>query len=220
MNVFDIIGPVMVGPSSSHTAGAVRIGKMTRSILAEAPVLVKVQLHGSFAKTYQGHGTDKAITGGLLGFDTDDERIRDSLEIAGSCGLQITFETIRIKDAHPNTALITARGNSGKTVTVMGSSIGGGNIIIRQINGLKVEVTGEYYTILISHRDTPGVVASVTGVLAQNQINIASMDVYRSNRGGSALMIIEIDQQAGNELERQLSYLPGVVSVAFIEPII
>lgn len=218
MDVFDIIGPVMVGPSSSHTAGAVRIGKVVRGLLGEEPVDVVVGLFGSFARTYKGHGTDKAIIAGLMGMSPDDERIRDAMELARKAGIKYRFETVYIKNAHPNTALITAIGKTGKKVVVQGSSVGGGNILINKVNEIDVEITGEYYTLVISHKDTPGEVAAVTNMLAQNDINIANMKVYRSYRGGNAIMVIETDQKVSKEQTELIGSLDNINKVTLIEP--
>lgn len=147
MNVFDIIGPIMVGPSSSHTTGAVRIGRIVRQILGEQPMDIVIGLYGSFAQTYKGHGTDKAILAGFMGMSPDDERIRESMELALKAGVKFRFETVLLKEAHPNTALKTAIGQTGKKAIVQGSSVGGGNIIISKINEMDVEFTAEYYTI-------------------------------------------------------------------------
>lgn len=219
MNVFDIIGPVMIGPSSSHTAGAVRIGRVARAVLGEEPVRVLLRLHGSFARTYKGHGTDKALVGGLLGFDTDDIRIRDSLDLAREKGIDVKIETVSLRDAHPNTALIQAESVSGRIVTVEGASVGGGNIRIKQINGMKVELTGEYHTLLVSMRDMPGMVAAVTSILAGENINIAKMNLSRSTRYGDALMILEVDQHLNGKVVSRLAALQYVNDVSLLEPI-
>lgn len=220
MNVFDIVGPVMVGPSSSHTAGAVRIGRIVRKLLGDEPSNVLIMLHGSFARTYRGHGTDKAILAGLMDMATDDMRIRDSLTIANNKAISFRFEVIDLKDAHPNTVLIEATGASGKTVKVMGSSIGGGNILITQINGLDVEFSGQYNTLIIRHKDVPGSVAAVTNILGNDkEINIAYMKVYRTKRGGDSIMVIETDQQISSILKEYVNTLPMVYSVTSIEPI-
>ncbi len=217
MDVFDIIGPIMVGPSSSHTAGAARIGHIARELLQERPVRAHIKFHGSFARTYRGHGTDRAVVGGLLGMFPDDVRIRDSLAIAEREGLKVTFETVSLRDAHPNTVVIEATGESGRTLTVEGASVGGGNIVIRRINELKVEFTGEYNTLVIPHRDMPGAVASVTNILAYYNINIANMKVYRPDRRGEAMMVIETDQEISRELVEMLAKLPLVIKAMNIE---
>jgi len=219
MDVFDIIGPVMVGPSSSHTAGAARIGKIVRGLLGEEPVDVVIGLSGSFARTYKGHGTDKAIIAGLMGMSPDDERISQSMELADKAGMKYHFETVTLRDAHPNTALITAVGRTGKKVTVQGASVGGGNILINKVNEIDVEFAGEYYTLVISHKDTPGAVAEVTNLLAANDINIANMKVYRSCRGCNAIMVIETDQQVSKEQGELIGHLPKINNVTLIEPI-
>lgn len=204
MDVFDIIGPIMVGPSSSHTAGAARIGKIARNLLGQEPVEAIIELHGSFAQTYKGHGTDRAIIGGLLGFEPDDLRIRDSLAMAAQKGLSYTIRKVNLKDAHPNTARITVSDYSGNTVVVTASSVGGGNIVVKDINGLEVDFTGRSHTIVIPHRDAPGVVAAVTGLLSSNHINIGEMKVYRKRRGGDAIMIIEVDQAVSQDIAYQI----------------
>lgn len=219
MNVFDIIGPVMVGPSSSHTAGAVRIGNMARALLGETPVKVKITLYGSFARTYRGHGTDKALVAGLMGMATDDLRIRSSLDIAHSNGMEITFETSDSNDYHPNTVLIEAEGLSGRKVTVLGSSVGGGNIVINRINGIDVQFNGQYHTLVIPHKDAPGTIALVTNQLAVNKINIAQMKVYRNNKGGNAVMVIETDQPVPEELASAIENLSGIYGVTVIKPL-
>lgn len=219
MNVFDIIGPVMVGPSSSHTAGAVRIGRMARLILADEPVEAHIKLFGSFSKTYKGHGTDRALAGGLLGYDVDDERINDSLGFAVRQGVRIRFETVDLEQAHPNTACIELTGKSGRTVCVTGSSIGGGNIIITEIDGIRVELSGQYYTLIVKHNDTSGIIAMVTEILASANINIAFMKDFRTCKGGSAIMVIEADQPVQEETAIWISGIPQVSYASVIKPV-
>lgn len=219
MSVFNIIGPVMIGPSSSHTAGAVRIGAVARRLLGERPVAAVIKLHGSFAGTSKGHGTDRAIVGGLLGMDIADDRLRRSLEIAGAEGFSYTFSNVCLKNAHPNTAVIEVRGESGKSLTVAGASVGGGNIVIKQIEGLEVDFNGQYDTLVIQHRDTPGSVAAVTGALARDSINIAQMKVYRSDRGGFAIMVIETDQPLKKELVEAVRSYPNIIRAAYLQPL-
>mgnify|MGYP005839428659 CR=1 FL=1 len=219
MNVFDIIGPVMVGPSSSHTAGAVRIGRVARALLGLQPVEAIIKLHGSFAKTYKGHGTDKAIIAGLLGFQTDDLRIRNSMEFAAKMGMKYRFETIDLKGVHPNTALIEVIDEKGNKISVLGSSVGGGNIEIKQVNGMDVEFTGQYTTLVIPHRDTPGTIAEVTNLLGNNSINIAQMKVFRSHRGGNAMMIIETDQRVGDDIKDRIWQMPNILGISVVEPV-
>ncbi|HHV98415.1 MAG TPA: L-serine ammonia-lyase, iron-sulfur-dependent, subunit beta [Clostridiaceae bacterium] len=216
MHVFDVIGPVMVGPSSSHTAGAVRIARVARIILQEEIKKAKVILHGSFAETYMGHGTDRAIIGGLMGFSTDDIRIRDSIKIAEEAGKEFNIETGFLGDVHPNTVLIEAEGMSGRVVSVLGSSIGGGNIAIKKINGVEVDFSGRYHILIIEHKDRPGAVAVVTGILGRNNTNIAIMKVYRSYKGGKAIMVIETDQSVDEGIINEIKGQPNILDVTSI----
>lgn len=194
MSVFDIIGPQMIGPSSSHTAGALRLGLLARALLGRAPERARVGLHGSFATTYQGHGTDLAVTAGLLGMAPDDERIPRSLEVAREEGLEVRFEPVDLgPDAHPNTLVFDlAAGDQRATLT--GASVGGGAVRVSEANGREVELTGEYDTLLVVARDIPGTTAEITHLLAERGVNIAFLEVGRSKRGGEATMIIQADQ--------------------------
>lgn len=198
--VFDIVGPIMIGPSSSHTAGAVRLGLMARKILGEKVLKAGIQLHGSFAQTYRGHGTDKALIAGILGFAPDDERIVSALDIAKNQGVTYSFQTIKLEDAHPNTAIIHLTGETGRVAKVCGASVGGGNIMITNINGYAVELTGEYPALITIHHDKPGVITQVTQILARYAMNIAFMRVSRQNRGESAMMIMELDDEPADEV--------------------
>lgn len=194
MGVFDIIGPVMIGPSSSHTAGAARLGKMARAILGEEPVAVTITLYGSFARTYKGHGTDKALVGGLLNLAVDDPQLKESFALAAQLGLAIVFQISDRDTTHPNTVGFHLQGLRGKETTMTGVSIGGGQIIVNEIDGFHVELTGDYYTLITIHQDKPGVIAKVTQILANFDINIAQMKVSRRLRGAEALMVLETDQ--------------------------
>ncbi|MDO4329975.1 MAG: L-serine ammonia-lyase, iron-sulfur-dependent subunit beta [Lachnospiraceae bacterium] len=213
MNVFDIVGPVMIGPSSSHTAGAARIGKAARLLLGEEPAAASILFHGSFAKTYRGHGTDKAIIGGLLGFDPWDGRIRDSQTLAQKAGIQIQITTGTIDDAHPNTALITMTGKSGKSVSLQGASVGGGNIQITRINGMDVNFSGQYPTLIVLHHDQPGVIAQVTAFVSQHRANIANFRLNRQEKGGLAIMTIEMDQTMDEASAEEIKAMPHVEDV-------
>ena len=193
--VFDIVGPVMIGPSSSHTAGAVRLGLMARKVLGEPAVRADINLHGSFAQTYRGHGTDKALIAGILGFAPDDERIREALAIAEEQGLVFSFQK-----AHPNTAVIHLTGASGRTVRVRGASVGGGNIRITNIDGYEVELTGIYPALITIHHDKPGIITKVTQILARYEYNIAFMRVSRQSRGEMAMMILELDEPLSGDV--------------------
>lgn len=192
-SAFDIIGPRMIGPSSSHTAGAARLGKVAKKISGKGIKEVVFILYGSFAKTYRGHGTDRALVAGILGMDPNDENLSKSMEIAEKEGLIYTFVQSDEDVAHPNTARIIMTNEEGKKSEILGSSIGGGNILVTEINGLAVEFTGEYPTIIIHHFDKPGVVADVTHIMDEFGINIAFMKVFRQRKGEDAFMIIETD---------------------------
>lgn len=215
MNIFDILGPIMVGPSSSHTAGAVRIGLMARKLLKEEPKKVNVYLHGSFAATGVGHGTDKAIIAGLLGMEPDDIRIPHSFELAKDQGFEYIFENMNIRGAHPNTALIVVQGDNN-TLTIQASSLGGGRILVNKIDDMEVNISGEKPTLIVHNLDQPGFVAEVTGILAQKGINIATMQLCRSQRGGQAVMIIETDHEVPVEVLHYLKSLKGIVKVTYI----
>ncbi len=219
MNVFDIIGPIMVGPSSSHTAGAVRIGKVARLILEEEPVKAQILLHGSFAKTYRGHGTDRALAAGLMGFGVDDARIRNSLFLAGQRGMKLSFEEADLGQVHSNTVCIRAWGRSGRSITVKGASIGGGNILITGINEIGVELSGQYHTLAVIYKDEPGIIAAVTRVLASVKINIAYIKGYRTIKGGRAIMIIEADQSIPDEIAAQIKQISKVSKAIAIKPV-
>lgn len=218
-SAFDIIGPIMIGPSSSHTAGAVRLGLMARAILGEAVTKARIKLHGSFAQTYKGHGTDRALIAGIMGFSPDDERIRDSLEIAKVGEIDYSFEKIELNDAHPNTAIICLQSYGGRMVTVQGASIGGGNIIISKINNYDVSLSGKYPSIIVVHQDMPGVINGVTAALARFNINIAYMKVSRSERGAEALMNIEVDDIISDDAIEACEHVIGVSKVLLIDAI-
>ncbi|NPV70827.1 MAG: L-serine ammonia-lyase, iron-sulfur-dependent, subunit beta [Firmicutes bacterium] len=218
MNPFDVIGPVMVGPSSSHTAGAVRLGRMARAIAGGKPVAARIGLHGSFARTYKGHGTDVAVVAGLLGMDMDDEAIPCALSIAAERGLRVTFETVDLDGVHPNTAVIRVTNDAGATTEITGSSLGGGRIVVTSLDGFSVSLTGTYPTWIVHHLDRPGVVASVAGALAAKNVNIGGMTVSRKRKGSLATSIIEVDQAGPGDLMESLMVLPNVTGVRYIEP--
>ena len=219
MNLFDIIGPVMIGPSSSHTAGAARIGRVSRKLLGEKPVKAVVSFHGSFEKTYQGHGTDRAVAGGLMDMAVDDERLRRSLKLAKDEGLEITFRPVHLRDAHPNTVVVDVTGESGKRVQVQAASVGGGSILVQYLDGLEVGFSGEKTTLVIRHTDAPGAIAMVTHLLSGMQINIATMRVFRREAGGQAIMAIELDQRPEETLLSALKILPGITDVTLLDQI-
>ena len=217
MNLFDIIGPVMIGPSSSHTAGAARIGRVARQLLGEPPVKAVVSFHGSFEKTYRGHGTDRAVVGGLLDMAVDDERLRRSLHIAKEQGLEVTFRAVHLRDAHPNTVVVEAVGESGRRVRVQAASIGGGRIRVEYLDGLEVGFSGEKITLVIRHTDAPGAIAMVTRLLSEAGINIATMRVFRHEVGGKACMAIELDARPEPALLAALRALPGLKDVTLLD---
>jgi L-serine dehydratase len=216
VSLLDIIGPVMVGPSSSHTAGACRIGLFARGLVDGQPETARVELHGSFARTGVGHGTDRAIAGGLLGFMPDDERLRESLELAAGAGLGITFQNTRLRgDHHPNTTRLTVRRGALQAV-VTGSSLGAGRILITEIDGFAVEVTGAFPTLVFIAQDVPGIIAAVSTVLAREGDNIATMRVSRRQKGGEAIHIYELDQPASPQAIEVLRTIPGVSMIRSI----
>ena len=216
MDLFDLIGPVMIGPSSSHTAGAARIGLTTRRLMGEELTRAEIGLHGSFAKTYRGHGTDRALVGGLMGMDVDDERLRDSLSIARDAGMVIHFQNMNIRGAHPNTVRLTVTGVSGRVLEVEAASVGGGNIEVHKIDGLGVNFTGKENTIIIRHMDTPGAIAAVTGALARKNVNIANVQGYRRQQGGDAMIVMELDGIPDQEVLDTINMRPGVQGSTFL----
>jgi L-serine dehydratase len=218
MNVFDIIGPVMIGPSSSHTAGAVRIGRVGWKILGEEIVRADIGLAGSFAQTYRGHGTDRAIVAGLLGMLPDDERIRDSFAIAQERGLVFVVSEVKIPHSHPNTAGIHLTGKSGKECALRGSSVGGGNIIVTSVNHMETEFSGAADTLIIAHQDMPGMIASVSAVMGELGINIGNFKLSRPHKGFQAVMVLETDGAVSSEAVVRLRALPHIDSVVYLRP--
>jgi L-serine dehydratase len=194
-SVFEVIGPIMIGPSSSHTAAAVRIGQISLAIMGEPVVEAIIQLHGSYALTGKGHGTDKAIIAGLLGYDAADERIKESFVIAKERGMKVKFQKVDLgEDYHPNTLRLLLAGESGTHFEITAESVGGGNISIIEINGLPIQLSGEYHTLITIHNDRPGIVAKASALIAQSKVNISTMHVSRQRRGGLAAMAVEMDQ--------------------------
>ncbi|HLR62158.1 MAG TPA: L-serine ammonia-lyase, iron-sulfur-dependent subunit beta [Lentibacillus sp.] len=214
-SVFDIIGPVMIGPSSSHTAGAARIGKAARNLLGNEPKWAKIHLYESFAKTYKGHGTDFALAGGLLGFETDDPRMNQALEIAKEHGLDIEFIEDSAGVDHPNTARLIV-GDGLEQIELVGISIGGGKIEITELNGFELRLSGNHPAILIMHNDRFGAIASVTEILAKHQINIGHMEVNRKDIGKEALMVIEVDQNVDDSILKEMENADHIEQIAKI----
>ena len=193
VSLLDIIGPVMVGPSSSHTAGACRLGLLGRGLVGGTPHAATLELHGSFARTGEGHGTDKALAGGLLGFRPDDERLRTALEIAEREGLSYRFEKTSLgEESHPNTVRMTLH-RGALTAVAIGSSLGAGRIRLTEIDGFPVEVTGSFHTMVLTAEDRPGSIARIASILADDSINIANLRLTRRERGGDAFMVIDAD---------------------------
>ena len=216
MSIFQILGPVMVGPSSSHTAGAVRIGGIARQLLGEAPTRAHIWLHGSFAATGSGHGTDRAIVAGLLGMEPDDGRIPASFGEAEKAGLAFTIETKELRDAHPNTAELELAGASGAKVRVQASSIGGGRIRVTRLDGVSVNFSGESNTLIVYNEDRPGLVAEVSALVAAVPANIATLQLFRDKRGGTAVMALEIDHALPPEALKKIEGLDGVDKAIYI----
>lgn len=215
-SVFDIIGPVMVGPSSSHTAGAARIGRVARHLFGTLPDKVTIYLYGSFAKTYKGHGTDIALVGGLLDFDTFDDRIVKALTLAEEMGMDVTFHEEAVEMEHPNTArLVLEKGD--EKLEVVGVSIGGGKIEITELNGYTLRLSGNQPAIFVVHRDQYGAIAKVADVLAKHEINISYMEVSRRAKGRTALMVIETDQTVSQSICEEIKHLPGMLNVVTLD---
>lgn len=200
----------MIGPSSSHTAGAARIGKTASQLMGTPVKKAKILLHGSFAKTYRGHGTDKALVGGILGMEPWDPGIRTSLEQAKERGLEIEFDTVDLGNAHPNTACILLTGEDGRELSIQGASVGGGNILITHVNNMEVNFTGQNNTLLIFHRDVPGTIANVTSLVAGTNGNICRFSLNRVEKGGAAIMTIELDTAPEDSLIEKIQMQPYV----------
>ena len=218
-NVLDVIGPVMIGPSSSHTAGACRLGRIARALLGAEPVRASVTLYGSFAKTYRGHGTDRALVAGILGLATDDGHLRESLELARERGVDVAFSTDEGDGLHPNTALIELSDASGGHVSVLGSSVGGGQVVVTRVDGMQVRITGLRTTFVVRHLDVPGLIASVTDVLADCGANICDFSLARQARGGVAVMTIEVEGSVGSAVRSRIEALPGVEACTMLAPV-
>ena len=216
MNLLDIVGPIMVGPSSSHTAGAVKIGQISKRLLDDRVVKATIYMHGSFAATGKGHGTDKALIAGLLGMSVDDGRIPDSFNIAQREGLEFSFDKIELSDAHPNSVKLELVGETGKVLEVVASSTGGGRIKICEIDGLKANFEGDYPTLIVHNEDKPGHALGVTSMLAHRAINIASMQAYRATKGGYAVMVIECDNEVSEESILWLKKQEGIMKVTYL----
>lgn len=217
MNIFDIMGPVMIGPSSSHTAGAARIGRTARRLLGCQPVAATILLHGSFAATGQGHGTDRALVAGLLDLSLDDPQLPQALLLAKEAGMAVALGNIDLSGAHPNTALLTLTAPNGNKLEVRGASLGGGRVQIEAIDGLECSFSGEMPTLIIRNEDRPGQVHEVTGALYRCNVNIATMQLRRDSRGGLAVMVLESDQPIAPQVIEQLRQVDGIVRVTYLD---
>ena len=217
MNIFDIMGPIMVGPSSSHTAGAARIGYLTRKLLGAEPRRAELLLHGSFAATGAGHGTDRALVAGLLGMRPDDARLPRSFELARAAGMEVVLGRAVLRGVHPNSVLLKVEDASGGRLEVTASSLGGGRVQVCAIDGLEARFTGEMPTLIIRNQDRPGMVAEVSAILSRRRVNIAAMQLYRNMRGGLAVMVIESDQPIWAAAAEELRACPGIQRVTYLD---
>ena len=221
MNIFDIMGPVMIGPSSSHTAGALQIGYLAYIILNQVPAKAVIKFHGSFAETYQGHGSDKAVVGGLLGYRPDDVRIRTSLQDAISIGMHYKFETINILNAHPNTIVIEAETADGIKTSIVGVSVGGGNIIIKSLAGIDIEYTGSLNTLIVEMYDYMGAISQITGLFVAKCINIERMRFFQSENGrNKAIAIVETSDTLNDEIAETIQGLEKVTAAIYLPTIV
>lgn len=219
ISVFDVLGPNMIGPSSSHTAGAAVIAYLAHKMIAPPIVSVEFTLYGSFAETYRGHGTDRALLGGIMGFSTYDTRIRDSFDIASERGIRYSFlPNTTETDIYPNTVDIRMRNKAGDVMTIRGESVGGGKVRIVGINGVKVDFTGEYSAVIAVHRDKPGVVAHITKTLSDRGVNIAFMRLFREAKGTTAYTIVESDGYLPVGVADAVRENENILNVMIIQP--
>lgn len=212
-SIFEVVGPIMIGPSSSHTAGAVRLGRLAAGIFGGTPAEARILLHGSFASTGRGHGTDIALVAGLLGMTPDDERIIDAMHFAKDAGMTVTFAETDLGETHPNTARFHLKDAQGHEMLVQGCSIGGGNVVVTRIDDFDVEVSGDLPALVVEHVDRPGVIAGVSAALAEANVNIAGMRVSRERRGARSLMLIETDQVVDDETVARVCAVHDVIDV-------
>lgn len=215
MNIFDIVGPVMVGPSSSHTAGAVKIGYVARKLMGEDIAEAEILLYGSFLATGNGHGTKYALVAGLLGMKPDDENIPRSFEIASEKGMKLSFGVAKLKEAHPNSVQMRLTSISGKKLEIVGESVGGSLINITNVDGQVTEFSGEQPTLIVQNQDKPGLVAEVTQLLSEIFVNVATLQLYRQSRGGHAVMVIECDQEIPQGSLDELKKMDGIEKVTY-----
>lgn len=219
ISLFEVIGPNMVGPSSSHTAGAASMALLARKLFPGTIRQVQFTLYGSFARTYRGHGTDRALLGGIMGFETDDLRIRDSLELAKKAGIAYSFSKAEEEpdDIHPNTADMDIQGTNGERLFVRGVSLGGGKVKIVKLNQIEVDFTGEYSTLIVSQTDKPGIVAHITKILSEEGVNIAFMRLFREEKGAAAFTIVESDEKIPKEVLEKIRENPLVSDIMLVQ---
>ena len=213
MRLFDVLGPVMIGPSSSHTAGAAKIGYTAQKLLGDLPVEADIGLYGSFATTGKGHGTDRALVAGLLGLRPDDPRLPDSFALAQQQGMKFRIHPVELRSGHPNTAVLTLKSRTGRVLSMKAASVGGGRIRVTEIDGVPADFGGDSNTLIIHNEGTPGCIAEVTASLAMRRINIASMQVFRAGTGSYAVMVLECDSHIPHSLVQQLAVMPGILKV-------
>ena len=217
LDIFDILGPVMVGPSSSHTAGAVRIGNMARVLLGSEPATAEIYLHGSFAETGRGHGTDRALIAGLLGLRQDDMEIPNSFQLAMANGLEFHFHVIQLREAHPNTVIMELTGRDGRRLKLQACSTGGGRIRVDRLDDIPVGLSGEHHTLIIYNQDEYGFVGEVTTTLSAARVNIANMRLRRQGKGALAIMVIETDQPISPFILQLLQELHGIQRIVYYQ---
>lgn len=216
-SVFDMIGPIMVGPSSSHTAGAARLGRMARYLAGGEIVKVDFLLHGSFAQTYQGHGTDKALLAGIMDIDSSDYRLRDAFELADAAGISYSFIPVDLGNVHPNTVRCVMSTRDGGEVSVTGSSVGGGSVVITAIDDIQVTFTGENPILVTKHMDNPGVLANIANLIYQEELNIGNMRVNRIAGTSMASMYLELDGTVDPMLLEHVRKTEGIVKAVLLE---
>jgi len=219
LSAFDVLGPAMIGPSSSHTAGAARISAVAAIIAGPDIRSVRFTLYGSFAKTFRGHGTDRALLAGMLGLSADDPMLPASFALADRLGIAYEFIASDGNAGHPNTVTIEAINAAGRATRITGVSTGGGSVMLTNINGVDVSITGEYPTLVVEHIDRPGMIANIGQTLGESDINIAFMRVFRRSRGGEAYTVIETDQSVPEQVLHQLRGLCDIRQVHWIEGI-
>lgn len=218
ISVFDVLGPIMIGPSSSHTAGAAAIARLAHNMMGTEIKTVEFILYGSFARTYRGHGTDRALLGGIMGFSTDDKRIPDSFEIARKRNLQYSFAVNETNtDVHPNTVDIIMTGINGRRMSVRGESLGGGKAHITRINNVEVDFTGEYNSLIVIHQDVPGVIAHIAERISRKNVNIAFLKLFRESKGETAFCLVEYDGFLSGEIIGEIMEHAHVHDVMLIQ---